>query len=103
VGQKQRIAYARALLREPEVLILDETTAPLDPGSEASLMCTLRAISRERIVLIVAHRPQTLARCDRVWFIDAGTVAASGTHEELLARSAEYSSVVALRGAEIHS
>jgi len=54
-------------------------------------------------VLIVAHQPQTLARCDRVWFIDAGTVAAFGTHEELLARSAEYGSFVALHDTEIHS
>ena len=87
VGQKQRIAIARALLRRPEIMVLDEPTAPLDPGSESDLIKTLRALARDRIVIIVAHRADTLAACDRVLFVNGGTMAAAGTHLELLKKN----------------
>jgi ABC-type multidrug transport system fused ATPase/permease subunit len=97
VGQKQRIAIARALIREPEVLVLDEPTAPLDPVSENALMRTLRDLARDRIVLIVAHRSSALSICDRVLFVADGTMIAMGPHEELrrtCARYREYLSIV---------
>jgi ATP-binding cassette, subfamily B, bacterial len=90
VGQKQRIAIARALLRRPDILVLDEPAAPLDPSSEAELIATLNMLARDRIVLIVAHRGGTLAACDRVFFIHDGTVAACGTHTHLLATNRDY-------------
>lgn len=96
VGQRQRIAIARALLRNPDVLILDEPTAPLDPRTEAGLMRTLRRIADEHIVLLVAHRPETLAACDIVHFIDNGTVAISGPHAHLLESCAAYRSYLSL-------
>jgi ABC-type multidrug transport system fused ATPase/permease subunit len=83
VGQKQRIAIARALIRKPDVLVLDEPTAPLDPGSEAGLMRVLRDLARDRIVLIVAHRAGTLAACDRILFASAGSIVATGSNDEL--------------------
>ena len=101
VGQKQRIAIARALLRRPEIIVLDEPAAPLDPGSEADLIGTLTALARDRIVIIVAHRPDTLAACDRVFFIHNGTVAASGTHTHLLATDLAYQGYLAHTAAEI--
>jgi ABC-type multidrug transport system fused ATPase/permease subunit len=103
VGQKQRIAIARALLRNPDALILDEPTAPLDPASERGVIDTLRALARDRIVIIVAHRPDTLAACDRVIFLNAGTIDASGTHTELLARSAAYRAYLSVTQSEIHA
>jgi ATP-binding cassette, subfamily B, bacterial len=103
VGQKQRIAIARALVRRPEVLILDEPTAPLDPATESGLISTLTSLARSRIVLIVAHRAETLAACDRVYFIDGGTVAASGTHTQLLESYPPYASYLAVTGSEIHA
>jgi len=103
VGQKQRIAIARALLRKPAVLILDEPTAPLDSGSEHSLMATLRELARDRIVLIVAHRASAIAACDRVYFVDQGTIAASGTHAELLTKWPAYSRYLAGIQSEITS
>ncbi len=103
VGQKQRIAIARALLLRPEIMVLDEPTAPLDPAAEINLIQTLRALSRDRIVLIVAHRPDTLAACDRVFFIDGGTVAASGTHLELASTNASYRAYIARTASEIQS
>jgi ATP-binding cassette subfamily B protein len=102
VGQKQRIAIARALLRRPDLLILDEPMAPLDPSSEAALIATLREIARTRIVLIVAHRPNTLAACDHVFFLNGGTLAASGSHQELLGSSA-YRTYLAVTESEIQS
>jgi ABC-type multidrug transport system fused ATPase/permease subunit len=101
VGQKQWIAIARALLREPDMMILDEPMAPLDPGSEAALLATLREIARERIVLIVAHRANTLAACDQVFFLHDGTLAASGSHRELLATNPAYRGYLAVTESEI--
>ena len=103
VGQKQRIAIARVLLRRPEIMVLDEPTAPLDPGSETDLIKTLRALASDRIVIIVAHRADTLAACDRVMFVHGGTIAAAGTHLELLASNPAYREYLAHTGAEIQS
>ncbi len=101
VGQKQRIAIARALLRRPEIIVLDEPAAPLDPVSEAELMKTLRSLARDRIVIIVAHRAGTLAASDRVFFIHNGTLGASGTHAHLLASNRAYQAYLAQTSAEI--
>jgi ABC-type multidrug transport system fused ATPase/permease subunit len=101
VGQKQRIAIARALLRRPEIIVLDEPAAPLDPGSESGLISTLTTLARDRIVIIVAHRPDTLAACDRVFFIHGGTIAASGTHAHLLATNRDYQAYLSQTAAEI--
>ena len=103
VGQKQRIAIARALLRRPEIMVLDEPTAPLDPGSESDLIKTLRTLARDRIVIIVAHRADTLAACDRVLFVHGGTMAAAGTHLQLLESNSAYGEYLAHTGSEIHT
>ncbi|MHB8383070.1 MAG: ABC transporter ATP-binding protein [Candidatus Binataceae bacterium] len=103
VGQKQRIAIARAILRSPDLLILDEPTAPLDPASETVLMATLRELARARIVVVVAHRAGTLAACDRVLFISGATLAGEGTHTELLESSPAYRGYLAIAESEIHA
>ena len=103
VGQKQRIAIARAMLRRPDILILDEPTAPLDSRSESSLISTLRAIARDRIVLVVAHRPETLGACDKIFFINDATIAASGSHAELLRSCPAYAAYLARTTSEIQS
>jgi ATP-binding cassette subfamily B protein len=101
VGQKQRIAIARALLRRPEIMVLDEPAAPLDPASESDLLKTLAALARDRIVVIVAHRAGTLAACDKVFFIHDRTIAATGTHAHLLATDRDYQAYLAQSAAEI--
>ncbi len=101
VGEKQRIAIARAMLRNPQVLVLDEPTAPLDPATEADLIKTLRALAKDRIVLLVAHRAGTLGACDRVYFVHDRTIVASGTHAELLRTCANYQAYQAVTESEI--
>lgn len=103
VGQKQRIAIARALLRDPDIVVLDEPMAPLDTASEAALLRALRRISRDRIVIVVAHRAETLAACDRVHFLSDGTIAASGTHAELLRTCPAYDAYLAMTSSEIRA
>ncbi len=86
VGQKQRLSLARALVREAPILILDEPTSALDPQTEIRFVETLREISRERLVVVIAHRLSTVRRADEILFVDQGEIAERGTHKSLLAR-----------------
>jgi ABC-type multidrug transport system fused ATPase/permease subunit len=103
VGQKQRIAIARALLASPSVLILDEPTAPLDSVSETALIKMLRDLAHTRIIMIVAHRASTLAACDRVLFVHEGALEASGSHAHLRESSSSYRAYLAATESEIHT
>lgn len=82
-GQRQRVALARALARRPRMLLLDDATSAVDPTVEAEILARIREESAT--LLIVAHRLSTIALADRVVFLEGGRVAATGTHEELLA------------------
>ena len=85
VGQKQRIAIARGLLRDSKVLILDEPTSALDPETEQYLVHALQAASKDRLVIIIAHRLSTIAKADKVIFLEDGEIQESGSPQELLA------------------
>ena len=74
-GERQRLAIARAILRRPRLLILDEATAALDPASEAAILDRLAALDPRPAILIVAHRIETLSRCPRVIRVEGGQLA----------------------------
>ena len=89
-GQRQRLCIARAIYRNPPVLILDEATSALDTESERWVQAALARIMIDRTSLVIAHRLSTVQHADRIVVLDRGRIVAEGTHEELLARSARY-------------
>ncbi|MDQ1178320.1 ABC transporter ATP-binding protein [Microbacterium sp. SORGH_AS_0421] len=94
-GEKQRIAIARVLLKDPPVLLLDEATSALDTVSERIVQEALETASRGRTTLSIAHRLSTVISADRIHVVDAGRIVESGTHSELLAAGGLYSSLAA--------
>jgi subfamily B ATP-binding cassette protein MsbA len=89
-GQRQRIAIARAILKNAPILILDEATSALDTESEGLVQEALERLMENRTTLVVAHRLSTVRRADRIVVLVRGEIVESGSHEELLARGAEY-------------
>ncbi|CAJ1229635.1 ABC transporter ATP-binding protein [Lactiplantibacillus xiangfangensis] len=84
-GQRQRLAIARAFLRNPKILMLDEATASLDSESEAMVQKALGELMKGRTTLVIAHRLSTIIDADQIYFIEGGRVSGSGTHQELMA------------------
>jgi subfamily B ATP-binding cassette protein MsbA len=89
-GQRQRLSIARALLKDPPILILDEATSALDSESEALLQAALENLMLDRTVFVIAHRLSTVRRADRIVVLEAGRIVESGSHADLLARGRLY-------------
>ncbi|MCM1227678.1 MAG: peptidase domain-containing ABC transporter [Clostridium sp.] len=89
-GQKQRLAIARALLRNPDVLIMDEATSNLDTVTENSMKALIENFSDKMTCIIIAHRLNTIKNCDYIYVMDKGQIAEKGTHQELLEQNGLY-------------
>ena len=99
-GQRQRIALARAILADPRVMVLDDATSAVDPSKEHEIREAMATVMKGRTTIVISHRPGTIALADTVVLLDAGRVAATGTHDGLLATSETYRAVLAALAAE---
>ena len=89
-GEKQRVAIARVILKNPPLVILDEATSSLDSLSEQAILSALKEVSEHRTTLVIAHRLSTIRDADTILVMDGGRIVESGSHNELLATGGHY-------------
>ena len=93
-GEKQRISIARAMMKDAPIIILDEATANVDPENETELTAAIEALTKEKTIIMIAHRLKTVRRADQIFVVDKGQIAQNGTHEQLMQHEGIYRSFV---------
>ena len=96
-GEKQRISIARCLLKDAPIVIFDEATANVDPENEDQLQKAMEALTREKTVLMIAHRLKTVRGADQILVVDQGRIVQKGTHSELIKQPGLYADFVGVR------
>lgn len=96
-GERQRLSIARALLKDAPIVLLDESTASVDPETETKIQAALERLTRGKTVLMIAHRLRSIALCDRIVVLDNGHIVGNGTHEELMKCCKEYEKLYSLQ------
>ena len=96
-GEKQRVAIARTLLKNPPILIFDEATSALDSANERAIQAELHGVAQNKTTLVIAHRLSTVVDAHEILVMDAGHIVERGTHAELLARQGRYAGMWALQ------
>lgn len=99
-GEKQRVAIARTLVKNPPIVLFDEATSALDTRTEQDILATMRGLAQQRTTISIAHRLSTIADSDRIFVLDQGRLAESGSHLELLRREGLYAEMWARQAAE---
>lgn len=89
-GERQRLSIARAFLKDAPIVLLDESTASLDPETETSIQLALERLTKGKTVLMIAHRLRTVENCDRIVVLEDGKVVGNGKHEELIKKCSCY-------------
>ena len=97
IGQRQLISFARTLVANPEILVLDEATSSVDAFTELVIQRALKNLMRDRMTIIIAHRLSTIRLCDEILTIDQGSIVERGTHEQLMRKKGLYSSFYKLQ------
>ena len=93
-GERQLISFARAIAHKPRILVLDEATANIDSETEALIQTSIERISKDKTAVFIAHRLSTIRNCDRIYYLESGTTAECGTHEELLQLNGRYAALI---------
>jgi ATP-binding cassette subfamily B protein len=102
-GQRQRLSIARAILKDPPVLVLDEATSAVDNETEAAIQRSLELVGRDRTVVVIAHRLSTVRHADRIHVLEEGRIVESGSHDELVARRGLYAALWRIQTGEVHA
>ncbi len=102
-GQRQRLSIARAILKDPPVLVLDEATSAVDNETEAAIQRSLELVGRDRTVVVIAHRLSTVRHADRIHVLAEGRIVESGTHDELVAARGLYAALWRIQTGEVHA